>query len=25
VMSYARLDQIVLGPAVGALGFLDKG
>ena len=25
VMSYARLDPIVLGPPVGALGFLDKG
>jgi ribosomal protein S18 acetylase RimI-like enzyme len=25
VMSYARLDPIVVGPAVGALGFLDKG
>ena len=24
VMSYARLDPVVIGPAVGALGFLDK-
>jgi hypothetical protein len=25
VMSYARLDPIMIGPAIGALGFLDKG
>lgn len=25
MMSYARLDPVALGPAVGALGFLDKG
>jgi len=25
VMSYARLEPIMIGPAVGALGFLDKG
>ena len=25
VMSYARLDPVVFSPAVGALGFLDKG
>ncbi len=24
VMSYTRLDPVVIGPAVGALGFLDK-
>jgi len=24
-MSYARLEPIVIGPAIGALGFLDKG
>jgi ribosomal protein S18 acetylase RimI-like enzyme len=25
VMSYARLERAVIGPAIGALGFLDKG
>lgn len=25
VMSYARLDPVVIGPAVAAFGFLDKG
>ena len=25
VMSYARLEPVVISPAVGALGFLDKG
>ncbi len=25
VMSYARLEPVVIAPAVGALGFLDKG
>jgi GNAT superfamily N-acetyltransferase len=25
VMSYARLKRAVIGPAIGALGFLDKG
>jgi GNAT superfamily N-acetyltransferase len=24
-MSYARLEPVVIGPAIGALGFLDKG
>jgi hypothetical protein len=24
-MSYARLEPVVIAPAVGALGFLDKG
>jgi hypothetical protein len=25
VMSYARLEPVVIAPAIGALGFLDKG